>query len=168
MGFISWYNDLNKRFQDGLGNVVGGFVHAVQNIGSDPAGKPGTGSGNPLPEIINEVKSGDLLGAGEAVYREIIDESASLIVNATDSGKDAVEWVDNTVVDPAIDAGKDAVEWVDNTVVDPALKFVKSSWDSASDWASDNIKNPISKTWNKYKIPILAGAGAIVAIKILK
>ena len=87
----------------------------------------------------------------------------------------AVEWVDNTVIEPVKDAGKDAVEWVDNTVIEPVkdagkatVTWVKDSWETAGDWVDENVKNPISKTWDKYKIPILAGAGAVAAIKILK
>lgn len=84
------------------------------------------------------------------------DFSAGVQETVKEDTSATVEWVDNTVIEPVKDAGKATVEWV------------KDSWDAAGDWVDDNVKNPISKTWDKYKVPILAGAGAIAAIKILK
>lgn len=165
MGFISWYNSVNKSFQDSLSNIGSGIWNAVTNIGKDPVNAPpGTGSGNPIPEVIDEIKQGDIIGAGSVIVEEVKSETKDVLVEVMDKGGEVVEWVDTTVVEPSKEAIKDAGVWANEKIFQPTVNFVKG----AGDWANDNIKNPISKTWDKWKIPILAGAGAVVAIKILK
>ena len=169
MGFLSWYNSVNKAFQDSLYNVGKGFVNAVTNIGKDPVNAPpGTGSGNPIPEVIEEIKQGDVFGAGSVIVEEVktetVDFSKGVVDKVTDKGSDVIEWVDTTVIEPSKEFIQDAGDWANDKIIRPTVEFIQD----AGDWANDNIKNPISKTWDKYKIPILAGAGAVVAIKILK
>lgn len=139
MDLISWYDSVNKGFQSSLVSVGSGILDAVKNIGADPVNATGTGSGNPIPGVIDKVSSGDLAGAGSDLIAEVVQESATL----ANSGK-------QTVIDPAID-------WVNTSVVDPAI-----------DWTKDNVTNPIGQAWDKYKISIIAGIGTIALIKLLK
>lgn len=169
MGFLSWYNSVNKSFQDSLANIGSGIWNAVTNIGKDPVNAPpGTGSGNPIPEVVEEIKQGDIIGAGSVIVEEVktetVDFTKDVVDKVTDKGSDVVEWVDTTIVKPSEEVIKDAGEWASEKIVRPTVEFIQD----AGEWANDNVRSPISKTWDKYKIPILAGAGAVVAIKILK
>ena len=83
-------------------DVIGGFVNAIRGIGSTPINGGLQGSGNPLPEIVDKVASGDLGGAANDTLKEISEESGKLAESATD-------WVQTSVINPATDWAKENI-----------------------------------------------------------
>jgi len=55
---------------------------------------------------------------------------------------DAVDWVDDNVIDPIEDAAEDVVDFIEDDVVDPLVDAASD----AADWFEDNIFDPVSDT----------------------
>jgi hypothetical protein len=74
------------------------------------------------------------------------DNVVDPIVDAAD---DAVDWVEDNIVDPIADAADDVLEWIDENVIDPAAEVVGD----IKEWIVDKIKDVgefIQETWGDF------------------